>query len=222
LQVLNELHGCRPLLVRVAGVLRAAAVGTRVANEFGMTRIIAGMFDASPKADAAAQALRHAGFPADSVSTYHNNAPGQHGLLPTGGDENADPEAKGAELGAAKAALVGSVIGAGVGAAVGGPVGAVAGAGVGAYTGAFGGALNQLGDEETTLPPARRPAGVMVAVQVEGSSISEELAVAVLRDEGAVAIEQADGEWRDGQWADFDPLASPQLVWRNPAEGSLH
>jgi len=186
-----------------------------------MNRIIAGIFEASPKADAAAQALRDAGFPRDSVSTYHNNAPGQHGLLPAGGDEIADPEAQGAEKGAARAALVGSVLGAGLGAAVGGPLGAVAGAGVGAYTGALGGALNELGDEDKTLPPMRRPAGIMVAVRLDGS-ISEDTAVALLRDDGAVVIEQADGEWRDGEWADFDPLATPKVIWRSPDAPGIH
>jgi hypothetical protein len=180
-----------------------------------MTRIIAATFDASPQADAAAHALREAGFPAQSVSTYHNNAPGQHGLLPAGGDENADPEAKEAGSGAAKGAVVGSVIGAGVGAVIAGPVGAVAGAGVGAYTGAFGGALNKLGDEDETLPPARRPAGIMVAVQVAGPGASEGTAIALMRDHDAVAIEEADGEWRDGQWADFDPLQPPHVIWKS-------
>jgi hypothetical protein len=181
----------------------------------GMTRIIAATFEASPQAEAAAQALRDAGFPAHSVSTYHNNAPGQHGLLPIGGDEAADPEAKQAGSGAARGAVVGSVIGAGVGAAIAGPLGAVAGAGVGAYTGAFGGALNRLADEDDTLPPARRAAGIMVAVEVTGPAASEDMAIALMRDHEAVAIEEADGEWRDGQWADFDPLAAPHVIWRN-------
>jgi len=179
-----------------------------------MTTIIAGIFEASPQADAAAEALRAAGFAVDSVSIYHNNAPGQHGLLPAGGDEDEDPEAQGAGAGAAKAALVGSVLGAGLGAALGGPIGAVAGAGVGACTGAFGGALRSLGDEDVTLPPARRPAGIMVAVQLEGGSVSEDTVVSLLRDDGALAIEEAQGEWKDGQWADFDPLTPPHVIWR--------
>ena len=180
-----------------------------------MTRIIAGTFEASPQAEAAANALREAGFPVGSVSTYHNNAPGQHGLLSIGGDEIADPEAKDAGSGAAKGAVVGSVIGAGLGAAIAGPLGAVAGAGVGAYTGAFGGALNRLGDEDDTLPPSRRPAGIMVAVQMAGADASEGTAIALMRDHDAVAIEEAEGEWRDGQWADFDPLEPPHVIWKN-------
>jgi hypothetical protein len=185
-----------------------------------MTRIIAATFEASPQADAAARALRDAGFPDESVSTYHNNAPGQHGLLPIGGDEVADPEARGAGGGAAKGALLGAAAGAGVGAAIGGPLGAVAGAGVGAYTGALGGALNQLADEDQTLPPARRPAGIMVAVQLRGADASEGTAIAVMRDNDALSIEEAEGEWRDGQWADFDPLQPPHLIWKNTGDAS--
>ena len=31
---------------------------------------------------------------------------------------------------------------------------------------------------------------------------------ATLRAEGAADIEQAQGEWRDGDWADFNPVAA--------------
>ena len=115
--------------------------------------------------------------------------------------------------------MVGSVIGAGVGAAIAGPIGAVAGAGVGAYTGALGGALNKLGDEDDTLPPSRRPAGIMVAVKPERDEAADKV-IALLREHGAVAIEEAEGEWKDGQWADFDPLAVPHVVWRDEAAAS--
>jgi hypothetical protein len=33
-----------------------------------------------------------------------------------------------------------------------------------------------------------------------------------LRAEGAVDIERAEGEWRDGDWVDFNPIAAPRLV----------
>jgi hypothetical protein len=185
-----------------------------------MSRIIAGIFEASPQAEAAVAALRSAGFPEQSVSEFHNNAPGQHALHPLGGDESADPEAKGAGKGAAKGAALGTVIGAGVGAVLAGPLGAVAGAGVGAYTGAFGGAMNRLADEDATLPPSRRPAGIMVAVELQGSHASEATAIALMRDHEAVAIEEAEGKWLEGQWADFDPLEPPHIIWRNRTDVS--
>ena len=32
------------------------------------------------------------------------------------------------------------------------------------------------------------------------------------RSRGAIDIERAEGVWRDGTWADFDPLRTPRLV----------
>jgi len=184
-----------------------------------MANIIAGIFDASVKADEAQRALLDAGVAEESVSIYHNNAPGQHGAYPIGGDEYADPDARGAARSAVTTALAGTAIGAGIGAAVAGPVGAVAGAGVGAYTGALGGALAGLGEDssdETTLPPpmARRPAGIMVAVKVDGT-LSQDAVIAILRAHAPLVVEEARGEWQDGQWADFDPVAVPHLVWQD-------
>jgi hypothetical protein len=191
----------------------------QIAAHCPMANIVAGIFDTSVKAEGASHALIEAGVPAESVSIYHNNAPGQHGTYPIGGDEYADPESRGAARSAVTTALAGTAIGAGIGAAVGGPVGAVAGAGVGAYTGALGGALHGLGEDpadESTLPPAmaRRPAGIMVAVRLDGS-LSQEEAVGILRAHAPLAVEEARGEWRDGQWADFDPVAVPHLVWQD-------
>lgn len=184
-----------------------------------MANIIAGIFDAAVKADEAQRALLDAGVAEESVSIYHNNAPGQHGTYPIGGDEYADPDSRGAARSAVTTALAGTAIGAGIGAAVAGPVGAVAGAGVGAYTGALGGALAGLGEDssdKTTLPPpmARRPAGIMVAVKLDGT-LSQDAVITILRAHAPLVVEEARGEWRDGQWADFDPVAVPHLVWHD-------
>lgn len=185
-----------------------------------MANIVAGIFDSSIKAEGALYALRGEGVPDNSLSMYHNNAPGQHGSYPIGGDEHTDPDSRGATRSAVTGALAGSAVGAGIGAAVGGPIGAVAGAGVGAYTGALGGALQGLGEDpgdETTLPPvvARRPAGVMLAVKLDGT-VSQDAVVSLMRKHAPILIEEARGEWRDGQWTDFDPVAAPQLVWQDP------
>ena len=184
-----------------------------------MANIIAGIFDTSVKADEAQGALLRAGVPEESVSIYHNNAPGQHGTYPIGGDEYADPDARGAARSAVTTALAGSAIGAGIGAVVAGPVGAMAGAGVGAYTGALGGALAGLGEDpadESTLPPqmARRPAGIMVAVKL-GGTLSQDAVIAILRAHAPLVVEEARGEWQGGQWTDFDPVAAPHLVWQD-------
>jgi hypothetical protein len=180
-----------------------------------MAKIIAGSFATAQQAENLVSALRNAGFESGDISVFHNNPPGQHDRNPVGGDEDADPEAQGAEKRTAKAALIGAGVGGGVGAALGGPLGAIAGAGVGAYTGAFGGTLSALGDEDATLPPPRRPAGIMVAVNAGGNSKAG-TAIALMEDHEPFAVEEAEGEWRDGEWADFDPLAPPRLVWRDP------
>ena len=40
----------------------------------------------------------------------------------------------------------------------------------------------------------------------------EQHVIDTLREEGAADIERADGMWVDGDWADFDPVATPRLV----------
>ena len=56
-----------------------------------------------------------------------------------------------------------------------------------------------------------RPDGFMLSVRI-GSPKSERVVLAALRKGRAADIEQAEGTWRDGAWADYNPLAAPQLV----------
>ena len=100
--------------------------------------------------------------------------------------------------------------------ALGGPVVAIAAAAVGAYAGSLVGATAGMGDEGGH-PPAeeRRQAGVMLSVRIAEPSV-ESRVIAVLRTEGAMDIERAQGEWRDGDWIDFDPLAAPRLIEPTP------
>ncbi len=169
-----------------------------------MTRIIAGMFETIEEANSAAQELRRDRFGEEGVSVFHVNPPGQHAQYAIGGDEFADPGAKKGDEGAGKGATTGAVVG-GIAGAVGGPPGAAVGAAVGAYTGSVVGAMSGLGDR----PNVDRPAGVMVAVN---AGDAEETAIQVLRARGARGIERAEGEWRDGDWADFDPSKTPQYI----------
>jgi hypothetical protein len=53
----------------------------------------------------------------------------------------------------------------------------------------------------------------MVAVNA-GDDAGAESALKALRASGADGIEKAHGEWRNGDWADFDPLATPSYVDR--------
>ena len=76
------------------------------------------------------------------------------------------------------------------------------------------GAMAKLGDdsaaEETDASPGRKGGG-MVAVRVLNAE-AERIAIHTLREHGAVDVERAEGEWRDGTWHDFDPLRPPQKV----------
>ena len=101
--------------------------------------------------------------------------------------------------------------GAAIGAAVAGPAGAAVGAGVGAYVGSLAGTLHGLEGRGTEDDPVRRPAGMVVAVRTE-SARAERSAIAVLRAQGAMLVEKAQGRWRNGKWIDFDPVSAPVIV----------
>ncbi len=181
-----------------------------------MDRIIAGRFPTKGEADAAAALMAPSVAPAD-ICIFHNNPPGQHDTYPVGGDEDEDPGARGADSSsastAAGAALTGGLVG-----ALAGPVGAIAGAAVGAYTGAIIGAMQGLGEDDRPGAPRRRPGGIILSVRIATPS-NEARVIDTLRAAGAADIEQAEGQWRDGDWVDFDPVAVPRLV-AGPEAGS--
>ncbi len=181
-----------------------------------MTQILAGQFDDFERADLLAAELQTLGVDADDIQKFVLNAPGQHDLYPIGGDEDADPTARGGETGAATGAALGGAAGVALGAAaipVAGPVAAIAGLAIGAYTGSLAGALNVMGKREDRHkePTIRRPAGVRVVVQVPTPGRKALVFDALLRHH-ARSIEEAEGTWRDGAWADFDPVSVPRWV----------
>jgi hypothetical protein len=185
-----------------------------------MAKIIAGRFETQAEADRAVEALRNAGFAAADVSSFYLNPPGRHAEYPIGGDAHHDEGTKKSGKTAMAGATVGGVTGAVLGAAVGaagepgvGAIAGVAGAGVGAYVGSLAGGLTGArgGDpaRANMEEPVPRPAGMMVAVRIEGA---EDAAVQTLREQGALDVERATGEWRDGSWMDFDARRTPDLV----------
>jgi hypothetical protein len=177
-----------------------------------MTRIVAGVFDDEQAATAAARELRGAGFEAGDLDQFSLNPPGRNQGLPLGGDEDADAKAKGGGSGALKGAALGSAVGTVAGLAATpllGPIAVAGGAAAGAYAGSLAGAVEKMGDDRPA--PLTRPAGVMVAVNAEASE-DEECAIDLLRGHRARMIERADGLWRDGKWADFDPVRPPDVV----------
>ena len=178
-----------------------------------MTQIVAGVFDDEQAATSAAHDLRDAGFAASDLDQFSLRPPGQHQGLPAGGDETADPKAKGGDTGAVKGAAIGTAVGAAAGLVatpVLGPIAVAGGAAAGAYAGSLAGAVRHMGDDDQPRQQPR-PAGVMVAVNAD-SREDIERAVAVLHDCGARMIERADGAWRNGKWADFDPVLPPEVL----------
>lgn len=174
-----------------------------------MGTIVAGRYDTFEEAENASAHLRSIGLPGEAVSVFFNNPPGRHDLTGIGGDQEADPESKRADEGAMTGAAAGAA--AGLAALAAGPLAAGAAIGIGAYVGSLAGAVNGTQQKADASHPMRRPAGVMVAAHV-GGTLLEPAAIAALRQTGALHIETADGRWIDGDWSDFDPLASPRLV----------
>lgn len=180
-----------------------------------MATIIAGRFEQQEQADALIRELRQAGVPADRFTCFFVNPPGHHDRFPLGGDRDESPGATEADSGALKGAGIGGAIGLGVGVAaapLGGPAAVAAGAGVGAYVGSLVGALREVGEHGE---PARlRQSGLLVAVHtIHGDE--EQWVIDLLLTAGARDIERAQGQWRAGEWTDFDPIRPPALVERD-------
>jgi hypothetical protein len=194
-----------------------------------MARIIAGRFETQAQADNAIAALRAAGVSASDVSSFYISAPGQHATYPVGGDAHHDEGTKESGAKAGAGAAVGSVtglaLGTATGAALGEPgftaAGAIAGAGIGGYVGSLAGGLmgTRSGDPDqaSLSEPVERSSGVMVAVCVDRTE--EANAISVLRAQGALELERATGEWRNGAWRDFDARRSPELIDGGKPEG---
>lgn len=167
-----------------------------------MQSIIAGRFQTFEQADSTAALMTEHISPND-ICIFYNNPPGQHNVLLMGGDEKIDPEATDADNSAIK---VGASAGLGAGAIglFGGPVVALTAAGIGSYTGSLIGALLGTDENENDSNPIKRKAGVMLAVHISNPNIKETI-ISLLQNGGALDIEHAHGQWRNGDWIDFDP-----------------
>ncbi|CAB3756190.1 hypothetical protein B7G54_16185 [Burkholderia puraquae] len=179
-----------------------------------MTMIVAGRFTTFDAAEGGARHLYERAFGSDDVSIFFLNPGGQHARFPIGGDVYADTAAKpggrGAMIGAMRGLLIGVVAGLLV-YAIGMRYWFVpaAGALAGAYLGAFGGALGRMRGEraEGKGALAQSETGVILAVRVVPDTATT--AEDVLRATGATSIERVEGDWRDGEWSDFDPVRRP-------------
>lgn len=186
-----------------------------------MTPLIVGRFDDIEQVKGLLDALPRAGFGPREFGLFYVAPPGQHALYPIGGDAHADEGAKDAGKTAVTGAAVGGVAGLAAGALAGAalPFGALlvalASSGVGAYIGSFIGALSgtEAGDPAQATPeqPVEQPGGPRVAICSERPG-TEDTAIALLRRFGAQDVGRAMGEWRQGEWKDFDPRIPPDPV----------
>ena len=84
---------------------------------------------------------------------------------------------------------------------------------MGAYAGTLMGALQGMEENDSNEDTDRtvRKAGVMVAVNILEEN-RERIATQILELFGAQNIEKSVGDWRNGEWIDFDPLSPPRLI----------
>ncbi|PWK35453.1 hypothetical protein [Cupriavidus plantarum] len=199
-----------------------------------MSTIIAGRFETFARAENAANRMLAQGFRQDDLSMFYVNPPGQHGAFPIGGDRAVDPAARGTGKGAGRGIMVGAAVGVGVGVCACAAMRAWMDAplqswllvltlalttGIGAYIGSLIGALSLTSGvrrDPRTGQPQVRNAGVLLAAHVSPDNTA--LAAQLLRTGGAEEVERAEGQWRNGQWEDFDPLQPPKPAEVMPVE----
>lgn len=183
------------------------------------TPIIAGRFPTQDDADHAVEELQRSGFARERISAFYVNPPGQHDTFPIGGDRAISPGAKETDKGVAAGAAGGAAVGAAAGTPLFGPLGAAVGGLVGAHVGGLVGGVSQMkekgetgehGEDSENVEPVRR-SGMLVAIAAVDQA-QEELAVKVLRSLGADDPERAEGTIENGDWSDFNPLATPSLL----------
>lgn len=180
-----------------------------------MSTIIAASFPVITESEEAIRRLQEAGVHLDQICTFRVNPAGEHDRTAIGGDHANSLGAKHAHAGAGKGAAIGAAAGVAAGAAITpflGPAGIAAGAAVGAYTGSLVGSVKEMEHEGTPDHGDVRPASSMVAINLDAAGCTEEMVVRVLEECGALMIEQAQGTWTDGYWADFDPISRPHVI----------
>jgi hypothetical protein len=177
-----------------------------------VAKIVAARLEQGSDAQAVLNALARAGFKRSEFQSFYVNPEGQHALYPIGGDAHSDEGARragrGTFYGATGGGLIGIAAGYGGGLLLDNPSAPLAGMAVGAYLGALLGTLAMLKSgrrsRATIAHPVERPAGQMVAIRVDHPG-TEPRAIETLKRYGARDIERTEGEWRAGEWKDFDP-----------------
>jgi hypothetical protein len=199
-----------------------------------MVKTIVGSFDDSRAAHRAAEALLSDGYMQEDISVVASNILGDY--TPDGRplvtDEEPDTETEtgavaGGMLGGAAgltASLMGLAIpGLGPVVAVGPLIAMLTGAGAGAVAGGLIGALTHSGvsqEHATYYAEAVRRGGALVALRADESRA--ERAADVLREHGAIDLDQRVMRWRDAGWRGWDGTAKPYTAEEAERERRLY
>jgi hypothetical protein len=187
--------------------------------------IISGRLTTWDQAERTIHKLIDQGFARSDMDTFYTGPSGRHARYPIGGDAQSDAGAKHAGAGAAGGAALGGAAGmaAGVAVAAVAPITApvvLAATGVGAYVGSLAGGVSATEDgskkEDDPNHPVAKPAGVVLAISTEPGR--DQLAIDALCDAGALGIDRGPGEWQDGHWVDFDPVAVRERIESHPGQ----
>jgi hypothetical protein len=190
-----------------------------------MSHIIAGFVKQQEQVAKLMLALQSAKFDEKRISSFYVNPPGQHDILPQGGDRFDSPGTKEVLTGVAIGASGGSLLGAALGVVaipIGGPFAPALGAAAGAHIGSLIGSVSEMKDKGETEVGGenvlrQRRTGMMVAVGVQDTNEEVE-AIQIFNSFGAVDIESSAGTIVDGDWRDFDPLTTPHFVKKTPLQ----
>lgn len=190
-----------------------------------MSNIIAGFVQQQDQVAKLMLALQSAKFDGKHTSSFYVNPPGQHDILPQGGDRFDSPGTKevltGVVIGASGGSLLGAALGT-VAIPIAGLFAPALGAAAGAHIGSLIGSVSEMKDKGATEEGGenvlrQRRTGMMVAVSVK-NTIEEAEAIQIFNSFGAVDIESCVGQIVDGDWHDFDPLTTPHLVKKTPLQ----
>ena len=193
-----------------------------------MAKTVVGLFDTFTEAQNVVQQLTNSGFDRNEISILANDARGEYANSRAVGDSSSTAEGAGAGavgggvlggvlgllvgVGALAIPGIGPVLAAGPLAAALGTAGAstLVGAGIGAAAGGVIGALVGAGipeEDASFYAEGVRRGGTLV--MVKSSDDMAQRAYDLMRNSGAVDIDQRSGDWRNSGWNRFDPKAEP-------------
>jgi hypothetical protein len=184
-----------------------------------MTHIIAGGLQQQEQVQEIIDELQRAAFSENDITSFYLNPPGQHDLLPLGGDRENSPGTKDSGTGSAVGIAGGGIVGAVVGLAglpVLGVLAPALGAAVGSHVGSLVGSFAEMRDKGDAEADGenryeQRKSGMMVGVNVIDAG-EEQIAIRILRSFGAQHIERSEGNIVNGEWLGFNPIAIPVLI----------